>query len=99
MALKSRHTRNRGRSFRTNSVGLQDSTNETADTKDRKNTICIVLILGACSPRWNTEACATLFVRGSNGIRGQSPFILTALSQLRTDSTERAQMQNSAFVP
>jgi hypothetical protein len=44
-----------------------------------------MLALGARLIDWITEACATLFVRGSNGILGQSPFIPTALSRLRTE--------------
>jgi hypothetical protein len=49
--------------------------------------------------RWNTEACATLFVRGSNGTCGLSPFILAASNRARTGFTDRAQMQNLKLIP
>jgi hypothetical protein len=54
---------------------------------------------GRTMAQWNTGACATPFVSASSQTCGLLPFILTALSRLRTDFMERAQMQSSALVP
>lgn len=47
---------------------------------------------------WSTEVSATLFAQGSSRSCGPSPFILEALSRLRTEFMERGGMLNLALV-